>query len=281
VIRRGPLPLRIFLGFLQFIEKIARAIRRETLNFRIGLMTEALSDEERMQVSIDAYDQSFPLNRADAGLHEWEEAWFGNTLPKAPAKLLIAAAGSGREAVALQGLGYQVDVIEPATAPVNHCKSRLAETSLVVQADFADLTAAVLEATDNSASRLADSYDAIILGWGGLAHVLRHDDRIRLLCCCDRLTKGPVLASFFMDPHASERQQVSTAAKVGSRTGRAIAGLRGLPQNREPVEYTEWGGFIRHLRPEDLDEIGKVAGRIVQWQKEGGFPHATFVSVDE
>lgn len=276
--RRIPLPIRLLATLLEALELAARFLRRRIHEFRIGLLTEALSDEERHLVSIDAYHDSLEPEKADHGLHDWEETWFAAELPPAPATLLLAAAGSGREAVALETLGYTVDVLEPASRPVRTCRQRLPETSRVVQADFTQLAASVLEARHSPASNLATGYDAVILGWGGLTHVLNLPDRLRLIQACHLLTPaGPILASFFMDPHAVSRQQATPAVAAGCFLGRLIARARGLPAIREPVEFTTWGGFLRHFTPSEIDELADASGRNVQWQREGGFPHVTFL----
>ncbi len=271
-----PRYLRFILFLLEGLEEAFQNVRRGIGLFRVGLLCEALSDTERSETTIEAYHDAYVAEQANDGLHEWEKDWFTRDLPPAPATLLIAAAGTGREAVALQAEGYRVDVLEPASNQIKSCSVHLPDTSLIVQGTFDDLVGSILDGKETPATRLADNYDAVILGWGGLAHVLLREQRMQLLRACARLTEGPILASFFMDPHAVEKQQAGSMTALGRGLGRAISRLRGLDDAREPVEYTRWGGFLRHFTPQDIDELTDPIDRLVLWQQEGGFPHVTF-----
>ena len=246
-------------------------------SIRACFLVEALSDVERQNYSVKDYNRSLMPDRSDNGLFDWEEAWFTNQLPPAPAKILVTAAGTGREAIALKKLGYSVDALEPAPDPAWVCKKHLGPGSTVALADFAQLTTAVLNNEDNPASAVNKKYDAVILGWGGINHVLCFEHRVALLQACNQLCpEGPLLVSFFMDPHAVARQQSGPGSAIGRFFGQKVARIRDLPQEREPVELTYWGGFIRHFGPQDIHSMGKACGRLTRWQHEGGFPHVTY-----
>ena len=248
-------------------------------SIRACFLIESLSDAERQRYSVKDYNKSLMPDKADNGLFDWEESWFAAWLPPAPATILVCAAGTGREAIALKSAGYHVDALEPAADPAWVCKERLGHDSVVVAADFSELTAAVLRGDKNNAMPVVKTYDGVILGWGGLNHLLGHEDRVELLLAVKKICPdGPVLASFFMDPHAVARQQAGWGSLIGRTLGKMIARLRGLPPQREPVELTYWGGFIRHFRPQDILALGEESDLLIRWQQEGGFPHVTFVN---
>lgn len=270
--------MRALLACLEAIESGLRTARHGCREFRVGVMCQALSTDEMSTISIDAYHESLSPRSAISGLFDWEEAWFAREMPGPPGDrwILVAAAGAGREAHALQSKGYQLCVMEPAADPLQQCREHLAADALIVGASFAELCSAVLEGQSNPATPLVRQYDAILLGWGSLTHVLSSEDRIRLMQCCARLTDGPILASFFMDPHAVARQQQGIMVSMGRGLGKLIRQVRGLAP-AEPVEFTDWGGFLRHFTPVELDEIASSIGRVVRWQQEGGFPHVTLI----
>lgn len=76
--RRIPLPIRLLATLLEALELAARFLRRRIHEFRIGLLTEALSDEERHLVSIDAYHDSLEPAGNDCRKHR---EWYRQTSP--------------------------------------------------------------------------------------------------------------------------------------------------------------------------------------------------------
>lgn len=252
---------------------------RSTLfQLRAGFLREALTDGERCRMSIELYDAAFRPAQAEAGLHPWEESWLRRELPTAPARVLVGAAGTGREALVLAKWGYRVDAFEPAKRPASHCATALSGAARVVRGCFDDLIATVLEGASTPLSEFGSQhYDAVLLGWGGLSHVLRREQRTRLLRACDRLAPwGPILASFFMDPHAAGRQACGRAAALGRVLGSWVSRMRPAASPAAELEFTTWGGFLYHFGAEEIHELACAAGRTLVWQHEGGFPHATF-----
>ncbi len=270
--------IRVLLNLLESIESGLRSARHGCREFRIGLMCQALDTDEQSAISIEAYHESLSPRTATGGLFDWEESWFAREMPgpETQPRILVAAAGAGREARALELQGYRLCVMEPAPDPLDQCRQHLGDDSLIVGASFSELCDAVIDGDDNPAATLVMQYDAILLGWGSLTHVLSEQDRIRLMQCCDSLTNGPILASFFMDSHAVPRQQRGIMVSMGRGLGKLIRRVRGLGP-AEPVEFTDWGGFLRHFTPMELDVLAASVGRVVRWQQEGGFPHATLV----
>ena len=84
--------------------------------------------------------------------------------------------------------GYDVVALEPSERAAQHCERRLEPGSTVLRGSYRDLVATVL---DGVPSRLelssADRFDAVLLGWGSFGHVLREEERLRLLEACDVL----------------------------------------------------------------------------------------------
>jgi hypothetical protein len=237
-----------------------------------GVLGHALSVEEKTALTIALYDLQAPA--ANAPLWSWEEQWYAQVLPAAPARLLLAAAGSGRELLPLCAAGYQVDAFEPS---LRHAARLRVQGVDAACGSFADLIAAALHGEVNALSRLARRrYDAVVLGWGSFTHVLEPDARADLLRVCDRLAgNGPVLASFWLEQGADTR---SRALRLGASLGQRLAAWRGLGGLvSEPPDgqmFRTHCGFVHRFREDEIEALAKACGRQVDWGYEG-YPHAT------
>jgi len=212
-----------------------RRIERTVESWTGGVLNRALQDSEKEALSIDLYDASFRPENDHDGLYAWETQWFERRLPSAPASILVGAAGGGREAVALQELGYHVHAFEPSTSAFRRCQEALG-SDLVDQASYQDLVASVLHGTNTPLQLKPEArFDAVLLGWGSFGHVLRSADRLELLRTCDHVApNGPILLSIF-EPKVK-------AARNGTY-------------------YMPWGGFLVRPTTEELAEHAKSLNR--------------------
>ena len=200
-----------------------------------------LDVDAREDLSIALYDDAFSPDRDFAGLYPWEQAWLSRRLPPAPARVLIGAAGGGREAVALQGLGYDVVALEPSGRAAQHCERQLEPGSTVLRGSYRDLVAIVLDGVPSRLSLSSnDRFDAVLLGWGSFGHVLREEERLRLLEACDVLCPdGPILLSVFLPPaHGGPPRSVET-----------------------DVAFVTWGGFLSVPDAEEVSRHASSLGR--------------------
>lgn len=244
-----------------------------------GFFSAALSPEEQSAVSVRVYERTFrKATRRD--LAAWEKRWFARRLPAPPAQVLVGAAGQGPEVIHLVSLGYRVDALEPSQAGAR--ASTVAGAGTVCAARYEDLGRAVFDRSAGPAESLAGRrYDAIVLGWGSLSHVLRARDRARLLHACDRLAPcGPILASFLELSDGNIPAGRGRAA--GSAAGRVVGRARGF--SRESIEeaagahFGYWFGFCQVLSRKEIDALGRQVGRRVIWDNDdgSGYPHVTF-----
>ena len=191
-----------------------------------------LSDDDKEALGIALYNESFnPENDRD-GLYPWEEEWFARRLPAPPARLLIGAAGCGREATVLERRGYTIVALEPSKRAAVHCRATLGPSSVVCQASYQDLTSVVLDDVSLGIPLgRQDRFDAVLLGWGSFGHVLREEERLRLLRACDAICPdGPILLSVFVPP---------VAPVPGSSSG-------------SPLAFFGWGGFLAEPSAEEI-----------------------------
>ena len=201
-----------------------------------------------------------PHYREEGELFEWEECWFGERLPPAPARVLVGACGAGREVVALQRAGYEVHGFEPASSLLALAKSRAPGAVL-----WQDAYETWLDRADET------HYDAVLLGWGSVSHVLAIDHRRALVRHASRLCPtGPVLLSYWARATSPETARARRfGARLGARLGSGSAlGAAYLPNI----------GFVHMFSSADLEELAVSADR--ELCVEGGpsdYPHATLL----
>jgi hypothetical protein len=258
------------LAYAKLDQRMARALGAAARLIE-GFVLTALDSAELSDLTISIYDRA---SRRVEGSFAWEQPWFERALPRAPARVLVAAAGDGREALALRVLGYDVDAFEPARS------SSLAAavgSGLALQGDFADLVRACQGDGGPLEPLAARRYDAILLGWGSLSHVPEARDRRALFAACHALCpQGPILASFFgsSDGH---RERKSRARDWGTKLGCVVRTLRRAEPVVADVDDAFWlhAGVIHLFDREELEALGRSVGRKVdiEWAP---YAHATW-----
>ena len=233
------------------IQSALRRVEAAVESWTGAFLSRALRDTEKEALSIDLYDASFRTENDHDGLYAWEARWFERRLPRAPASVLIGAAGAGREASALLDLGYRVQAFEPSESAFHECERRLG-SELVDQASYRDFIATVLH-DDETGLNLPPgaTFDAVLLGWGSFGHVLQRADRLELLRACDQVApEGPILLSIF-EP-----------------SSRAVS---------EEIYYAPWGGFLVRPTFEELDQHAKALNRQLIVSLQSPTSYATLI----
>ncbi len=253
--------------------------RQAALEAATGLFSSALTTEEQSAVSIAVYGAAF-ARQPRRGLFDWEKSWFARRLPAPPARVLVGAAGLGPEVLHLVEGGYAVDALEPARGAGSACAALGAET--VIAARYEDLSCAVLDGSGGAASPLAKKrYDAVVIGWASLSHVLDPGERLRLLQACHRLApRGPILASFLelAKNHAGSGRARAGGAALGGLVRRARGLNRYRTEDVAAVAFGSWFGFIHLFTAEEIEDLGRRISRQVTWEADqrSGYPHVSF-----
>lgn len=230
------------------------------------LLTQALTPDELSRLTTRLYDASHVRYSPAEGLFDWEPDWFAAHLPPAPAKLLVGGAGSGREVAPLLARGYAVDAFDAVPRFAADCAA-LPGIGLARCTDFASFARELLE-PDGAAKTdfAATPYDAVILGWCSLDHVLVRADRERLLrAACAAAPHGPVLASF----HALECEATTPtsapgrAAAAGKRLGRLLRAARKLDDAHVGASLVWHAGFAHYTTRAEIEALAAVVGRRV------------------
>lgn len=219
-----------------------------------GFLGGVLSADEKSRLGVELYDASDEYRASPR--HDWEDAWLRRWLPPAPARVLVGAAGAGREVIFLRGGRYEVTALEPSAALAGACRAG-APGSRVIEARYEDVAA--------GRALAGERFDAVLLGLGSLSHVLDAPSRIDLVGALARMCdRGPVLASVLAPPRS--RGDVTTwsggrAARMGRALARPIRAARHLP-DVEPGEVVFGGlGFARLFTRRELCALGDAAGR--------------------
>lgn len=255
---------------------ISRQVRRAE-SFLGGLALGALDAGALRAMTVRAYAAGG--SRGGRALFEWEREWFGADLPPAKARLLVGGAGAGRELGHLASMGYGIVAFDPVPALVERARAELGGSCLAVlegaYEDLADRESALAGAV----ARFAP-FDAALLGWGSLSHVVTAAHRRGLLVALRRLCPtGPVLASFWMRDDEEPVPQ-GRAARLGRGIGALLSGRgRGGPGPAPGDMVLPHCGFGHAFTRGELEALAAEAGYAIARLETGEaeYPRATLV----
>lgn len=262
------------------LDSIAMRGRGAALAFWRGFFTAALDTVEMGDLTIALYGLA-PSGAPKKGLQPWELDWYASSLPAAPCRVLVTAAGTGREVRELRRLGYSVDAFEPAPGHASRIEG--APDAIIAAASYEDLVRATLgDSSSAAAPFVTRRYDAVILGWGSLTHVLERESQHAVLAACDALCPtGPILASFWPAAVAERRGR---AFRGGRRAGRVVARLRRragartvAPEPPDDLGFSFNVGFTRRFSREDLEALAVDLKRSVASYETEPYARATIV----
>lgn len=258
-----------------------------------GVAIYALHEPELDRLAASIYDHG-PLHRGER-VEDWEARWWTSALPKTPGRILVAGCGAGRELTWLLQRGWTVHGFDPAESLVALARERLRKlaagdvrervaASRVDVLDFAGFIRALDARADLAigAGAGAGAFDAVLLGWGSFSHCLSDVARRQLIRACDDVCpRGPILLSW----HGAEAAIPAgrrRARVLGTRVGRAIGALRGLPTPdaaswRESVLLLPHAGPLAFLEEAEVRSLASTIRRQVVYDGEV-MPHAALVA---
>jgi hypothetical protein len=209
----------------------------------------------------------------EAGLFDWEREALTHFPPSG--RILLGAAGGGRELAALCQMGYDVVAFEATPALAQAARALASEYpgSQVITASFADVVRAAHDGSGPLAPHLGGEFQAIILGWTSFSYVWR-EQRDALLKALHMLApRAPVLLSYL------EADPDSDGKLAKFRSGfRRLLRFSGAPALAEPGDgFQPWMGFYQTLTPEEVRSLACRTGYQAVFVKSSGHPHALFV----
>jgi hypothetical protein len=259
----------------RFIDKSYSVIERARSALILAFAPEAVVTRfNDLAYSRDvSYNPDSPAFRR--GLFAWEEMAIATYFPRPPARVLIGGAGGGREVLAMVEKGYEVTAFEPSAALAAAMSCRFAErlTIEVYRARYEDMPHLFPARPDGPSTTLeaGPGFGAAILGWGSYSHVTTEAQRIRTLSSFARYVRGPILVSFFREPHDKE-----------AHTGR----FRRKWLRRDSSDFfSVYFGFAHNVSIAELEAAAIQAGLKIVHLDMGGradvlSPHAVLVPVD-
>lgn len=206
-------------------------------------------------LSIAAYSNSSYLNN---GLFIWERETVRHYFPSR-ARVLVAAAGAGRELIALAKAGYEVEGFDCSQPLVESGRRELLNQGLSVRLDYA---------APSSVPRLNGKFEAVLIGFSGYMYIPGRERRIRFLSqLADVLNPHGVVMLSFTEGSLSKRR--TWVARIGT----ALRRLR----NDNPVEEGDSlkDGFQHHFVREQIQaEMNEAGLKMVNYEGGSCYGHA-------
>lgn len=213
----------------------------------------------------------------DRGLFDWERSLLERPEIPRSGRVLLTAAGGGRELEGLAQRGYEVTAFEPNSvlrAGATQVAAR--HSARVLDGVYADLTDAVEGRGPLAELRDRSPFDLVVLGWGSITHVLDESARDALLRAVRALAPGaPVITSFFLRPDGAPRGRTE---RLRDALRSAFARL-GAPNTEVPpgLAYESGGGFVYAFTEAEVQSMAHRAGYAVAVLDASPFPHALLV----
>jgi len=272
-------------GRLAFSQRILLRLNQAIRNLRSDYVLARASDDvllaynELLYSGLNDYvpgEEDLPDK-----LFPWEEEAIAAYFPKPPARVLVGAAGSGREAFQLARMGYEVVAFEPVekyvAAMLNNCSNE--QQIRVCQASYEDLPWLVDRSKDGARVRIDSlgSFDASIIGWQSFSIIRSEETRRRTIEIFVNCTQGPVLMSY-----ACLRERPSRLARSSNARSLArwiLSGGRRLQWN-DGDYFTARLGFRHRVSDSEIEDLANRANAQLVHRAEpsnefGGF-HTTF-----
>jgi hypothetical protein len=254
-------------------------IDRSQQILRDELLFAFLPPSDRRELTFDAYASTNAYSPGgdffSQGLFPWEVALLDDPRMPRAGRVLLAAAGGGRELDALLKRGYDVFAFEPVPALVEqaqHVARARGAGASVVQASYADLVTRA-RGEHGPLDRLEGAFDFCLLGWGSLSHLTELSEMLDVLEALRTLAPhAPVITSFFLRA-SGVAPSAGGARRLRLLLRRVLAVVGGRPVQPGLQFYLD-AGFVRPLLREELYDLCERAGYEVAYFTELDYPHA-------
>ena|SRR5581483_2296373 len=234
-----------------------------------GFWLGCLSPDDFNVITAEAYKTSQHLASAEhiqSGLLDWESCLVGRHFPKG-SRILVAAAGAGREVLALRKAGFSAEGFE--------CNLRLLSAAQKAFEEARE-SSFVAFCPPDTVPPGPQIYDGLLVGWGGYTHIPARVRRIAFLRALRlrALPQAPIMLSFFTRDGYSRYDAISYhTAKVFRILSRA--GGEAL----EPGDDLDWSQYVHRFLPSEVEQELKTAGfRIVHYKEGGGAGQAVAIA---
>lgn len=200
----------------------------------------------------------------NSGFFEWENTAV-NKYFRDCKRIMVIAAGGGREVLALHKAGYGVDGFE--------CNGRLVEfANRLFKEEKLDLKMGLVP-RDHGPNN-GKIYDGTIVGWGAYMLIQGRKARVRLLKSLRQQVRdgSPILLSFFARSNTENARYEKISLAIANAIRRSLF--------REPLEEGDrLDSNFRHLfTPEEIAaELSEGGFRLADFGRDG-YPHAVGIA---
>ncbi|MDA9982694.1 class I SAM-dependent methyltransferase, partial [Gammaproteobacteria bacterium] len=153
--------------------------------------------QEITRLQYQSCDTYFSESHNRSGLMKWERGVLNQFFTQ-QSTILVAAAGGGREIIALHDLGHVADGFDCLEELVSSGRRLLDHDGIRCKFEISE---------PGCVPNLFNQYDAIIVGWGGYMHIPGKQRRIDFLRQLHEHSKpgAPIMLSFFTRTGTSTR----------------------------------------------------------------------------
>ncbi len=277
-------PYRVPLWVRALVALDRTAARMESV--RAGIRDEALlawiPAAERASLTTSIYEEQrtyFPGGiRFDGGLFTWELRVLASPRFPRSGRVLLGAAGAGRELVALVDRGFEVVAFDPCEPFADAARSIAPrDKANVIHASYDDLIAAAA----GRGGPLADAvkgkpFDAVILGWASLSHVMPSSARVDLFRALRVLAPdAPVLASFGLTSDPGTPAAGKGRVRRTLRRVFAALGAKGVAEDTD--HFFSHIGFFAYLSHEEVRDLASRSGYEIALFEDTPYAYALLV----
>ncbi|HET7541983.1 MAG TPA: hypothetical protein VFK05_19055 [Polyangiaceae bacterium] len=249
---------------------------------RDELLFAFLQPNQRHELTFETYARSRPYVSGGEffieGLWSWEIALLEHSRVPRCGRVLLGAAGGGRELRALLELGYEVFAFEPV-APLFESARTVAQgkRAVVVQADYDDLVARA-KGKSGRLDGLGGHFDVCILGWASLSHLTEMGAAVDTLRALRALApEASVIVSFVL--RSTDRPAVKGGAgKLRNRLRRLLGGAGAHPVP-SGLRFATHIGFYYEYSVTEFTELCAQTGYAVEHFCETPYPHALLLPI--
>lgn len=212
----------------------------------------------------------------EEGLFGWEQSLFAESCIPRAGRVLLAAAGGGRELKALLQAGYAVTAFEPnpelfagaSQVALGHASAQL------LRGEYSDLTSA-MRGEGPLASLRGQHFDWVLFGWGSFTHLTEPAAQLAALQATRVLApEAPLALSFYLrkpETAGGRAQNFRTMVRNAMR-------LLGARQGIDPgLGYSYIGGFVYSFTLEQIHELAVRAQYRIAVEDTRVFPCAIAV----
>jgi hypothetical protein len=270
-------PIRTWArGFLWLDGALARFVNlQESLRDELFLAWIPPSERTSITTALYSREASYLPGRGhvERGLFPAEEYAFRTRPLAVGSRILLGAAGTGRELVTLTERGYEVVAFDPCAEFVEAART-VAPNSQITVASYADVVRAASTGEGPLAFlRSGPQFDAIMFGWGSLSHVLPHAERVALFSALRKLApNAPVFVSFLFRPESADFNR-GRARKAFKRLFQRL----GAPTTSEKGDhFSPYIGFFSALGKDDIDSLAAETGYDIVFFDAGADAYAVF-----